>query len=112
MSWHSHQKKKRFHRLSKRPINLDVYKRQHLLYFTINEEFQSSNDGYYHSISLDELTKLNRPIRRLALQNAAQYYLDELASSKIYYVTPDKTVQAVSYTHLSSSYPEAVWLYL
>jgi len=65
----------------------------HLLYFTINEEFQSSNDGYYHSISLDELTKLNRPIRRLALQNAAQYYLDELASSKIYYVTPDKTVQ-------------------
>jgi len=65
----------------------------HLLYFTINEEFQSSNDGYYHSISLDELTKLNRPIRRLALQNAAQYYLDELANSKIYYVTPDKTVQ-------------------
>ncbi|HEO4743029.1 TPA: toprim domain-containing protein [Streptococcus agalactiae] len=65
----------------------------HLLYFTINEEFQSSNDGYYHSISLNELTKLNRPIRRLALQNAAQYYLDELANSKIYYVTPDKTVQ-------------------
>lgn len=65
----------------------------HLLYFTINKEFQSSNDGYYHSISLDELTKLNRPIRRLALQNAAQYYLDELANSKIYYVTPDKTVQ-------------------
>ena len=65
----------------------------HLLYFTINEEFQSSNDGYYHSISLDELTKLNRPIRRLALQNAAQYYLDELANSKIYYVTHDKTVQ-------------------
>ena len=65
----------------------------HLLYFIINEEFQSSNDGYYHSISLDELTKLNRPIRRLALQNAAQYYLDELANSKIYYVTPDKTVQ-------------------
>ena len=65
----------------------------HLLYFTINEEFQSSNDGYYHSISLEELTKLNRPIRRLALQNAAQYYLDELANSKIYYVTPDKTVQ-------------------
>lgn len=65
----------------------------HLLYFTINEEFQSSNDGYYHSISLDELTKLNRPIRRLALQNAAQYYLDELANSKINYVTPDKTVQ-------------------
>ena len=65
----------------------------HLLYFTINEEFQSSNDGYYHSISLDELTKLNRPIRRLALQNAAQYYLDELANSKIYYVTADKTVQ-------------------
>ncbi|HEO3643594.1 TPA: toprim domain-containing protein, partial [Streptococcus agalactiae] len=65
----------------------------HLLYFTINGEFQSSNDGYYHSISLDELTKLNRPIRRLALQNAAQYYLDELANSKIYYVTPDKTVQ-------------------
>ena len=65
----------------------------HLLYFTINEEFQSSNDGYYHSISLDELTKLNRPIRRLVLQNASQYYLDELANSKIYYVTPDKTVQ-------------------
>lgn len=65
----------------------------HLLHFTINEDFQSSNDGYYHSISLDELTKLNRPIRRLALQNAAQYYLDELANSKIYYVTPDKTVQ-------------------
>ena len=27
------------------------------------------------------------------MQNAAQYYLDELANSKIYYVTPDKTVQ-------------------
>ena len=65
----------------------------HLLYFSINEEFQSSNDGHYHSISLNELAKLNRPIRSQTIQNAAQYYLDELANSKIYYVTPDKTVQ-------------------
>ena len=65
----------------------------HLLYFTINEEFQSSNDGHYHSISSHELAKLNRPIRSQTIQNAAQYYLDELANSKIYYVTPDKTVQ-------------------
>ena len=65
----------------------------HLLYFTINEEFQSSNDGHYHSISSNELAKLNRPIRSQTIQNAAQYYLDELANSKIYYVTPDKTVQ-------------------
>lgn len=84
----------------------------HLLYFTINEEFQSSNDGYYHSISLDELTKLNRPIRRLALQNAAQYYLDELANSKIYYVTPDKTVQVhfeeMHFMHLTGIKPIAL----
>lgn len=65
----------------------------HLLYFSINEEFQSSNDGHYHSISSKELAKLNRPIRSQTIQNAAQYYLDELANSKIYYVTPDKTVQ-------------------
>ena len=65
----------------------------HLLYFTINEEFQSSNDGHYHSISSNELAKLNRPIRSQTIQNAAQYYLAELANSKIYYVTPDKTVQ-------------------
>ena len=65
----------------------------HLLYFTINEEFQSSNDGHYHSISSHELAKLNRPIRSQTIQNAARYYLDELANSKIYYVTPDKTVQ-------------------
>ena len=65
----------------------------HLLYFSINEEFQSSNDGHYHSISSNELAKLNRPIRSQTIQNAAQYYLDELAYSKIYYVTPDKTVQ-------------------
>ena len=65
----------------------------HLLYFSINEEFQSSNDGHYHSISSNELAKLNRPIRSQTIQNAAQYYLDELANSKIYYVTPDRTVQ-------------------
>ena len=65
----------------------------HLLYFSINEEFQSTNDGHYHSISSHELAKLNRPIRSQTIQNAAQYYLDELANSKIYYVTPDKTVQ-------------------
>lgn len=65
----------------------------HLLYFSINEEFQSSNDGHYHSISSHELAKLNRPIRSQTIQNAARYYLDELVNSKIYYVTPDKTVQ-------------------
>lgn len=65
----------------------------HLLYFSINEEFQSSNDGHYHSISSHELAKLNRPIRSQTIQNAARYYLDELANSKIYFVTPDKTVQ-------------------
>ncbi|WP_148876891.1 PBECR4 domain-containing protein [Streptococcus sp. Marseille-P7375] len=65
----------------------------HLLYFSINEEFQSTNDGHYHSISSHELAKLNRPIRSQTIQNAAQYYLDELANSKVYYVTPDKTVQ-------------------
>ena len=65
----------------------------HLLHFSINEEFQSSNDGHYHSIASNELAKLNRPIRSQTIQNAAQYYLDELANSKMYYVTPDKTVQ-------------------
>lgn len=65
----------------------------HLLYFTINEEFQSSNDGRYHAVTSSDLAKLNRMIRRQTIQNAAQYYLDELANSKIYYVTPDKTVQ-------------------
>ncbi|MBY4835026.1 toprim domain-containing protein [Streptococcus agalactiae] len=65
----------------------------HLLYFTINEEFKSTNDGRYHAITANDLAKLNRTIRRQTIQNAAQYYLSELANSKIYYVTPHKTVQ-------------------
>lgn len=65
----------------------------HLLYFTINEGFQSSNDGRYHAVTPNDLAKLNRTIRRQTIQNAAQYYLDELANSKIYYVTPNNTVQ-------------------
>lgn len=65
----------------------------HLLHFTINEEFQSSNDGRYHAITPSDLAKLNRTIRLQTIQNAAQYYLDELANSRIFYVTPDKIVQ-------------------
>ena len=65
----------------------------HLLYFSINEEFKSINDGRYHSITQNDLAKLNRKIRRQTIQNAAQYYLEELANSKFYYVTPEKTVQ-------------------
>lgn len=64
-----------------------------LLYFSINEEFKSNNDGRYHSITQSDLVKLNRKIRRQTIQNAAQYYLEELANSKFYYVTPEKTVQ-------------------
>ena len=64
-----------------------------LLYFSINEGFKSINDGRYHSITQNDLVKLNRKIRRQTIQNAAQYYLEELANSKFYYVTPEKIVQ-------------------
>ncbi|MDU6443074.1 MAG: PBECR4 domain-containing protein, partial [Streptococcus sp.] len=65
----------------------------HLLYFSINEGFKSINDGRYHSITQNDLVKLNRKIRRQTIQNAAQYYLEELANSKFYYVTSEKIVQ-------------------
>lgn len=56
---------------------------QPLLYFSINEYGQSINKRHYHAISNKDLVKLNRYAPML--QQAANWYLNELADSKIYY---------------------------
>ncbi|HEO6135216.1 TPA: toprim domain-containing protein [Streptococcus agalactiae] len=56
---------------------------QPLLHFSINEDGQSINKRHYHAISNKDLVKLNRYAP--TLQQAANWYLNELADSKIYY---------------------------
>ncbi|MCF2565201.1 toprim domain-containing protein [Streptococcus pasteurianus] len=56
---------------------------QPLLHFSINEDGQSINKRHYHAISSKDLVKLNRYAP--TLQQAANWYLNELADSKIYY---------------------------
>lgn len=56
---------------------------QPYLHFTINEEGKSIDKRHYHAISDGELVKLNRYASNL--QQAANWYLDTVAGSKIIY---------------------------
>ncbi|MGT2755201.1 PBECR4 domain-containing protein [Streptococcus ovis] len=56
---------------------------QPLLHFSINEDGKSINKRHYHAVSNKDLVKLNRYAG--TLQQAANWYLNELADSKIYY---------------------------
>lgn len=67
----------------------------HLLHFSINEGFKSSDGGSYQYINQSDLNKLNR--RADIIQEAAQYYLNELANSKISYVTSQGSIIQVNF---------------
>lgn len=67
----------------------------HLLHFSINEGFKSSEGGSYQYINQSDLNKLNR--RADIIQEAAQYYLNELANSKISYVTSQGSIIQVNF---------------
>ncbi|CQR25144.1 hypothetical protein BN1356_01486 [Streptococcus varani] len=56
---------------------------QPLLHFSINEDGKSINKRHYHAVSNKDLVKLNRYAG--TLQQVANWYLNELADSKIYY---------------------------
>ncbi|HES5737996.1 TPA: toprim domain-containing protein [Streptococcus pyogenes] len=66
-----------------------------LLHFNITEEFKSSDGGSYQYIDKGDLGKLNR--RAEIIQEAAQYYLKELADSKISYVTSQGSIIQVNF---------------
>lgn len=67
----------------------------HLLHFSIREDFQSRTTGSYHSITPLELSKLNR--RADIIQEAARYYLKELAGTTVSYITAQGTVIQVNF---------------
>ena len=84
---------------------------QPLLHFSINEERKSIHKDNYHPISDKDLLKLNR--YALHLQNAAQWYLENVADSQVTYFYQDgadTNSLAISYNkesfmHLTGIYP-------
>lgn len=84
---------------------------QPLLYFSINKDGQSINKRNYHAISDKDLVKLNRYAG--TLQQAANWYLNELADSKIYYFYQENdSIQTLQVTfdkdkfqHLTGVFP-------
>lgn len=58
---------------------------QSLLHFSINEERKSIHKDNYHPIADKDLRKLNRYAPHL--QNAAKWYLENVADSKVTYFT-------------------------
>ncbi|WP_283571812.1 PBECR4 domain-containing protein [Streptococcus agalactiae] len=84
---------------------------QPLLHFSINKDGQSINKRNYHAISDKDLVKLNRYAG--TLQQAANWYLNELADSKIYYFYQENdSVQTLQVTfdkdkfqHLTGVFP-------
>lgn len=84
---------------------------QPLLHFSINEDGQSINKRHYHAISNKDLVKLNRYAP--TLQQAANWYLNELADSKIYYFYQEsdsvQTLQVAfdkdKFQHLTGVFP-------
>lgn len=84
---------------------------QPLLNFSINEERKSIHKDNYHPIADKDLRKLNR--YALHLQNAAKWYLENVADSKVTYFYQDGAdinSLAISYTkesfmHLTGIYP-------
>ena len=84
---------------------------QPLLHFSINEERKSIHKDNYHPISDKDLLKLNR--YALHLQNAAQWYLENVADSQVTYFYQDgadTNSLAISYSkesfmHLTGIFP-------
>lgn len=84
---------------------------QPLLHFSINEERKSIHKDNYHPISDKDLLKLNRYAPHL--QNAAQWYLENVADSQVIYFYQDgadTNSVAISYNkesfmHLTGIYP-------
>ena len=84
---------------------------QPLLHFSINEERKSIHKDNYHPISDKDLLKLNRYAPHL--QNAASWYLENVADSQVIYFYQDgadTNSVAISYSkesfmHLTGIYP-------
>ncbi|HEO3369696.1 TPA: toprim domain-containing protein [Streptococcus agalactiae] len=84
---------------------------QPLLHFNINEDRKSIHKDNYHPISDKDLLKLNRYAPHL--QNAAQWYLENVADSQVIYFYQDgadTNSVAISYNkesfmHLTGIYP-------
>ena len=84
---------------------------QPLLHFSINEDRKSIHRDNYHPISDKDLRKLNRYAPHL--QNAAQWYLENVADSQVTYFYQDgadTNSLAISYNkesfmHLTGIYP-------
>lgn len=84
---------------------------QPLLHFSINEDIKSIHKDNYHPISDKDLLKLNRYAPHL--QNAAQWYLENVADSQVIYFYQDgadTNSVAISYNkesfmHLTGIYP-------
>ena len=84
---------------------------QPLLHFSINDERKSIHKDNYHPISDKDLLKLNR--YALHLQNAAQWYLENVADSQVTYFYQDgadTNSLAISYNkesfmHLTGIFP-------
>lgn len=84
---------------------------QPLLHFSINEDRKSIHKDNYHPISDKDLLKLNRYASHL--QNAAQWYLENVADSQVIYFYQDgadTNSVAISYNkesfmHLTGIYP-------
>lgn len=84
---------------------------QPLLHFSINKDGQSINRRHYHVISDKDLVKLNRYAG--TLQQVANWYLNELSDSKIYYFYQEnnsiQTLQVLfdkdKFQHLTGVFP-------
>ena len=79
---------------------------QPLLHFSINEERKSIHKDNYHPISDKDLLKLNR--YALHLQNAAQWYLENVADSQVTYFYQD----GADTNSLSISYNKESFMHL
>ena len=84
---------------------------QPLLHFSINEERKSIHKDNYHPIADKDLRKLNRYAPHL--QNAAQWYLENVADSRVTYFYQDGadtnsltiSYNKESFMHLTGIYP-------
>lgn len=65
------------------------------LHFSITDGLKSRKTGLEHSINQSDLNKLNR--RGREIQEAAQFYQDELANATISYFTSDGSVAQVNF---------------
>lgn len=67
----------------------------HPLHFSIKDGYKSRKSRLEHSVDKQDLDKINR--RSHDLQEAAQFYRDELANSTISYFTSDGSIAQVNF---------------